>query len=66
MTELAEAAGLRQTDIARKMGVSDACISRWFSGETEPKTPNLQAFCRLCGTTLSAFWAPLEQAAAAR
>lgn len=68
MREVAEAAELSQRELAKRTGVSEPCISRWFGATETPTSPNpvnLQKFCKACGITVADFWAPLDNGAAA-
>jgi transcriptional regulator with XRE-family HTH domain len=52
---LAEAAGVRQTQ-----------INRWARGKVEPSTPSLQKLARILGTSLDWFYEGLNEARPAR
>lgn len=44
-------AGLTQSELAEKMGVSRSTVINWESGKTEMKTAYLYMFCGITGFT---------------
>lgn len=41
--------GLKQSDIAKKMGLKSATISSWEVGNSEPDIDSFVQYCNLCG-----------------
>lgn len=52
MRERRIAAGLRQLDVAKKMDVDQAAVSKWESGETRPSRKYHKKLARLYGCTV--------------
>lgn len=48
--------GIKNADIARKVGVSRATIGRWIDGETQPGYDELDALARVLNKPVSAFF----------
>lgn len=46
---LREAAGLTQSEVAARLGVTKGCVSRWESGETAPTATRQLQYARACG-----------------
>ena len=53
MRERRIAAGLRQLDVAKKMDVDQAAVSKWESGETRPSRKYHKKLARLYGCTVA-------------
>lgn len=47
MRELRLSAGFLQVDVAKKMNVSQAAVSRWESGETQPCKKHCKKLAKL-------------------
>lgn len=54
-------AGLRQEDLAAKLGQPQSFVSRYESGERRVDLLELKAICRAIGITLSAFVRRFEE-----
>ena len=55
--------GLTQTEIAARMGVTQACISYWRSGKRTPKLNDMAALLEATGATWAhVFASPPEEA----
>lgn len=55
-----EAAGLRQIDLARLLGVSPAAVSLWeAAGKNQPSTRNVERIAKACGVSLRIFFGEL-------
>ena len=54
LTRLRNARGLNQAQLAKAVGVSQACISQWESGKVWPSVPKSQALARFF--RISADW----------
>lgn len=48
-----EAAGVLQTDAAKRLDVSQPTLSRWESGETVPDVGDIMEMCRIYKASLS-------------
>lgn len=48
-----KAAGLTQSALAEKMGVSDRAVSKWENGICLPDAGNMPALCQLLGITIN-------------
>lgn len=48
---------LTQKRLGQWLGVSDACVSYWESGDTTPTTGNLALLASVAGVSMSEFWA---------
>lgn len=48
-----EARGMSQSDVARRLGVSRACVSLWEHGESRPKMGNVEALSGVFGVPVS-------------
>jgi len=46
------AAGLRQTDVAKKLRVDQAAVSKWESGENTPCRKHQEKLAKLYGCTI--------------
>lgn len=55
------AAGLKQTELARKIGADQSFVSRYERGERRLDLVELEAICAACGIKLSALVASFEQ-----
>lgn len=51
-------AGLSQSEIADKMGVSRQTIANWESGTVKIKTAQLKMYCELCKAPRTAIFLP--------
>ena len=51
-------AGLRVADVMAKLGVSDAAVYYWETGQYNPRLPMLQKLAELYGCTLEELLAP--------
>lgn len=56
--------GLTQTELARLVGVSDAAVSRWESGENHPTVEHLHAIAAACQVTMRTFYSRIPVARA--
>lgn len=54
-------AGLKQTDISKRMGVTQSMVSKFESGERRLDLVEIRAVCLACGVSLSDFVARVEQ-----
>ena len=52
LKELRENSGLRQVDVADKLDVDQAAVSRWESGKTRPSRKYHPRIARLYGCTV--------------
>ena len=52
LRKLREAAGLRQVDVAKKLNVDQAAVSKWETGETRPSRKYHQKLAKLYGCTV--------------
>ena len=52
LREYRERVGLRQVDVAKKMNVDQAAVSKWESGETRPSRKYHKKLARLYGVTV--------------
>jgi transcriptional regulator with XRE-family HTH domain len=50
LTELRQASGLSQSDVARGLGVSPSAVSRWEAGKSRPKAAHALALLTLLGS----------------
>lgn len=51
-------AGLSQVDVAKEMGVSDAAVSMWETGKTQPRAGLLVKLAALYGCTVDELLRP--------
>lgn len=42
-------AGIRQTDMAKRLGKSDNTICAWEKGRKSPRVDEFEAYCKECG-----------------
>ena len=42
-------AGIRQTDMVKRLGKSDNTICAWEKGRKSPRVDEFEAYCRECG-----------------
>lgn len=49
-----EAAGLKQYEVARRLGISQSSVSAWEKGEAYPAAENLIKLADILGTTTDA------------
>lgn len=42
-------AGLTQSELAQKLGVSNLTVANWERGKTCPRVEQFEAFCKACG-----------------
>ena len=54
--EAMEAAGLKPTDLAKATGMSDSTISRYLSGQMEPKQKAINLLAKALGVTEMWLW----------
>ncbi len=52
------AAGLTQTDLAKRVGSTQSAVSRWEAGRDDPRLTTLAAIVRACGQRLSLLTEP--------
>jgi transcriptional regulator with XRE-family HTH domain len=52
LREYREKIGLRQVDVAKKMNVDQAAVSKWESGETRPSRKYHKKLSKLYGVTV--------------
>jgi len=45
-------AGYTQAEVARELGISDAAVAQWETGETMPATKRLPEIAKLYGCTV--------------
>ena len=45
-------AGLSVSDVMRELGVSDAAVYQWETGQTQPKVANLVKLAKLYGCSV--------------
>lgn len=57
LREYRERAGLRQIDVAKKMNVDQAAVSKWESGENRISRKYHKKLARLYGVTVDALLA---------
>ena len=60
LREIRTAAGLRQVDLAAKLGQPQSFVSKYERGERRLDVIELEQVCACCGTTLAAFVARLD------
>jgi transcriptional regulator with XRE-family HTH domain len=61
LRELRVAAGLRQEDVAEKLGVVQSLVSKYESGERRLDILELRRLCKVLGISLGDFVAALEK-----
>ncbi len=49
LKEARKKAGLKQSDVAEKLGVKGGTISNWELGKADPDIDSFVAFCEICG-----------------
>jgi transcriptional regulator with XRE-family HTH domain len=49
-------AGLRQRELAERVGVHRSAVCQWERGMCSPSLPNLEKVVRACGIEMRAFW----------
>lgn len=49
MRQARERAGLKQLDVANKMGVRNATVSSWETGKTDIGIDEFVQYCQICG-----------------
>ena len=52
MREYRERVGLRQVDVAKKMNVDQAAVSKWETGDTRPSRKYHKKLAKLYGVTV--------------
>jgi transcriptional regulator with XRE-family HTH domain len=62
LTELREAAGLSQYEVAKRAGVTRQTLSRLEMGESVPSWPTVQALAKALGVSCEAFQTDTEAA----
>ena len=55
-------AGLSQSDLAKKVGVSTGAISQWETGQSQPKAKRLKKLAEELNTTVDKLLADEERA----
>ena len=55
-------AGLKQRELAEKMGVSRESVINWETGKTEMRTPYLILFCNITGFEIDDILLPTKSA----
>jgi len=60
-----KARSLSQKDLARRVDVSDAAVSMWETGETEPTQDNLRSVVDAFGLTMASFYGRIPKPKAA-
>jgi transcriptional regulator with XRE-family HTH domain len=55
LREIREKAGLRQVDVAKRLGQPQSFVSKYESGERRLDLLELEAVCAACGTELEEF-----------
>ncbi len=60
LREIRHEAGLRQKDLADRIGRSQSVVSKYESGELQMDLLTLRQICAACGTSLSCFVQRLE------
>lgn len=63
VTFLMHRQGINQSELARRSGLRPAQVSRYLSGEVEPKLPQIDRLARGLGLKLSTFFLVSEQMA---
>lgn len=61
LRELRVAAGLRQSDVAKKLGVPQSVVSKYEAGERRLDVIELRVICALFGITLKDFVRRLDE-----
>jgi transcriptional regulator with XRE-family HTH domain len=61
LRELRQAAGLRQVDVAKALGVPQSTVSKYESGERRVDVQELRALCAAFGITLQNFVDRLDE-----
>ena len=51
-------AGLTQSDVAKKLGITEASVSQWETGSTHPSTKRLFEIAQLYGCTVDELLTP--------
>lgn len=59
--ELRIAAGIKQTDLANRLGVKQSAVANWESGKSWPLASKLPAIAAALGCTISDLYEPGEQ-----
>ncbi len=52
---------MTQYEIAKRLGVSEAAVSKWFKGKSLPSTKNLLALSKLLGHDMEALLKEFEK-----
>lgn len=60
LRELREAAGLRQADVAKKLGMPQSFVSKYEAGERRIDVVELRSICKVLGISLREFVDRLE------
>ena len=58
LVEARKNAGLRQVDVAERMGIGQPSVSEFERGETSPKLETLQKYSEAIGCTLNIYISP--------
>lgn len=61
--ELRKAQGIKQTELAARMGVSQSTVSEWDTEFTLPKTRLLPQLAKIFGVSISELFADVGEAA---
>lgn len=61
LKELRNNAGLRQIDVAKKLDVDQAAVSKWENGETKPSRKYHKKLAKLYGCTVDELLKSEEQ-----
>lgn len=57
LKELRERAHLRQVDVAKRLNVDQAAVSKWETGETKPSRKYHKKLAKLYGVTVDGLFA---------
>lgn len=60
--ELRESLGIKQTELAAKMGVSQGTVSEWEKEIYLPKARQIPRLARVLGVTINELFVPIEDA----
>lgn len=52
--------GMKQVDLASRVGVSTSAVAQWCTGETKaPTQANQNKICKALGISMAEFWGPI-------
>ena len=54
---------MTQYQIAKRLGVSEMAVSKWFTGKSKPRVANLVALSRLLGKDVTSMLKELDKKA---